>query len=75
MGIKSPRSKKPITTAVDLAVAALDGNPNPLDMDTRDIDPDPTSLDLVGSQQTETCPRPRLRDPGVCACGRLLRRS
>jgi len=75
MGTKSLPPKKPMRTAVELAVAALDGNPNPLDMDTRDIDPDPTSLDLVGSQQTETCPRPRRRDRGVCACGRLLRRS
>jgi len=34
-------------SAVALAVAALDGNPSPLDMDMRDIDPDPASLDLI----------------------------
>ena len=33
--------------AVELAVAALDGNPNPLDMEMEGIDPDPTSLDLT----------------------------
>lgn len=38
--------KTPMRSAVDLAVAALDGSPNPLDTDMRDIDPDRTSLDL-----------------------------
>ena len=47
MGTKSLRPKKPLRITVDLAVAALDGNPSPLDMDTRNIDPDPTSLDLT----------------------------
>jgi hypothetical protein len=75
MGTKSLPPNMSIRTAVDLAVAALDGNPNPLDMDLRDFDPAPTSLDLDGSQQTETCPRPRRRAPGRCVCGRLLRRS
>ena len=40
-------AKEPKESAVELAIAALDGNPNPLDMDTRGIDPDPTSLDLT----------------------------
>ena len=40
-------SKTPKKSAVELAVAALDGNPSPLDMDMRAIDPDPTSLDLA----------------------------
>ena len=75
MGTQSLPPKKPMRTTVDLAVSALDGNPNPLDMDMRDINPDPTSLDLVGSQQIETRPRPRRRDQGVCACGRLLPQS
>jgi hypothetical protein len=38
--------KKPEKSDVDLAVAALEGNPNPLDMDMKGIDPAPTSLDL-----------------------------
>ena len=33
--------------AVELAVGAVEGNANPLDMDMRDIDPAPTSLDLI----------------------------
>jgi hypothetical protein len=40
-------SKTPKKSAVELAVAALDGNPSPLDMDMRALDPDPTSLDLA----------------------------
>jgi hypothetical protein len=40
-------SKTPTEFVVDLAVAAVEGNPNPLDMDMRDIDPAPTSLDLT----------------------------
>ena len=39
--------KTPTEFVVELAVAALEGNPNPLDMDMRDIDPAPTSLDLT----------------------------
>jgi len=34
-------------TAVELAIAALDGNPNPLDMDMSDIGESPTDLDLT----------------------------
>jgi len=61
---------------VKLAIAAVEETPqpNPVDMDTRDIDPDPTSLDLDGSEETENCRKPRRRAPGRCACGRLLRR-
>jgi hypothetical protein len=40
-------AKEPKESAVDLAVAAVEGNPNPLDMDMRDIDPAPMSLDLT----------------------------
>jgi len=40
-------AKEPKEPAVDLAVAALDGNPNPLDMDMRDIGESPTDLDLT----------------------------
>ena len=44
---RNQQPKKPEKSAVELAVAALDGNPSPLDMDMRAIDPDPTSLDLA----------------------------
>jgi hypothetical protein len=35
----------------ELAVAALDGNPNPLDMDLSGIGESPSDLDLEGSQE------------------------
>ncbi len=47
MMARNPQPKKPEESAVELAVAALEGSPNPLDMDMRAIDPDPTSLDLA----------------------------
>lgn len=75
MAFRKPQPKKPEETALDLAVAAVEGNPNPLDMDMKGIDPAPTSLDLVGSQQAGTSPYPRGRAPRRCACGRLPPRS
>jgi hypothetical protein len=44
---RNQQPKKPEESAVELAVAALDGNPSPLDMDMTGIDPDPMSLDLA----------------------------
>jgi hypothetical protein len=55
MSIGKPQRKKPKESAVDLAIAALDGNPNPLDMDMSEVDPDPTSLDLPYEEHGETC--------------------
>ena len=46
MAVRNPQPKEPDKSAVELAVAALDGNPNPLDMDMSGITPAPTSLDL-----------------------------
>lgn len=53
-----PQPKKLIKPQVDLAVTALEGNPNPLDMDLKGIGPVPTSLDLVGTQESRTCSIP-----------------
>ena len=47
MGVKVPNLQDSKNTAVELAIAALDGNVSPLDMDMSGIDPDPTSLDLT----------------------------
>jgi hypothetical protein len=54
-------------TDVDLALAALDGNPNPLDMDTRDIDPDPTSLDMP-EEKCQTMRSPHRSHTAADAC-------
>jgi len=75
-------SKKPEKSAVDMAIAAVEGNPNPLDTDMNGIDPDPTSLDLNGSQNAEMCSNPlhsldpvaiRLEQRTVKALGRADR--
>jgi len=44
-------------SVVDIAVAALDGNPNPLDMPMEGIDPSPTSLDMLEGERQEMCSR------------------
>ena len=53
--------KMPKDSDVELAIAALDGNANPLDMDMSDIDPDPTSLDIIlpGKQDDRHAAAPR----------------
>ena len=38
--------KKPMEFVVELAVAALEGNTNPMDMDTKGIGDSPSDLDL-----------------------------
>ncbi len=47
MAFRKTQPKKPGNSVVELAIAALDGSPNPLDLDVRDLDPSPTSLDLA----------------------------
>jgi hypothetical protein len=44
---RNQQPKKPEKSAVDLAVAALDGNPSPLDMDMKGIGESPSDLDLT----------------------------
>ncbi|MGD0694786.1 MAG: hypothetical protein ABSB82_08010 [Terriglobia bacterium] len=64
-------------SAAELAVGALEGNPNPLDVDMGDVDFSPAILDLAGSpEEAETCPTPRCTrsDVDECIlCGQLLR--
>jgi hypothetical protein len=45
MAVIRPRPQKPMTTAVDLAIAALDGNLRPLDIEH--INPAPRPLKLT----------------------------
>ena len=47
MATRDQQPNKPGNPDADLAIAALDGNPNPLDQDMSAVDPDPTSLDLI----------------------------
>ena len=68
----SPRSrerKKPNRCPVTLAVAAVvDSNPSPLDLDVRDLDPSPASLDLPAREETSMCPHHRRSRPPLDAC-------
>jgi hypothetical protein len=70
--------KTPAISDVDLAIAALDGNPNPLDVDMSAVDPDPTSLDLPYEEHGETCSlcsRPAVDQCPECGsplCGNCL---
>jgi hypothetical protein len=57
MSIRKAQRKRLKESAVDLAIAALDGNPNPLDADMSEVDPDPTGLDLPYEEHRETCSR------------------
>ena len=72
MAVRNPQPKEPDKSAVELAVAALDGNPNPVDMDMNGIDPAPTSLDLPqegdGYFTGEMCSNPRCTRRTVDAC-------
>lgn len=59
-------SKKPKESVMDMAVAVLDGNPHPLDMEMEGIDPSPTSLDMPEEKYQEMCSR--CSRPAVDAC-------
>lgn len=61
-------SKKRRESIVELVVAALDGTPNPLDMDISGIDPDRTSLDLPEEKSQATCSNPRCLHAAVDRC-------
>ena len=55
-------------SVVELAVAALDGNANPLDADMGGIDTDPTSLDLDDVEEGGTCSDPQCTRSDVDEC-------
>src|ERR1035441_6926318 len=75
MVLKMHNCKKRKTNAVDLAVAALDGNPNPLDADMTAVDLHPGSLDLPQETYRAVSSKPRCccRVVNVCVeCGSSL---
>jgi hypothetical protein len=46
MMVRNRQRKMPTRCLVQLAIAALDGNPSPMEVEMGGIDPDPTSHDL-----------------------------
>ncbi|SPE34656.1 hypothetical protein SBA2_980011 [Acidobacteriia bacterium SbA2] len=72
MATRSPQPKRPIATDADLAIAAIEGNGRPLDLDAGDPDTSPTALTLPGTPEAGTC----RRHQWVCAnCGSPLRQN
>jgi hypothetical protein len=66
-------SRKLKKSGVALAIAALDGNPNPLDMDMSSVDTHPTGLDLPEEPYHEMCSRCSRPAVGACMeCGSRL---
>ena len=57
MAIRKAQPRKPNKSAVEMAVAAVEGNANPLDEDMSDVNPDRTSLDLPVEEHRESCSR------------------
>jgi hypothetical protein len=47
MVCKNLQSNKPTSADIEMAVRAVEGVPNAMDMDFSGVDPDPTSLDIV----------------------------
>jgi hypothetical protein len=56
---RNTQSRKPVRSAVEMAVAAVEDSPrpSPLDMDLRGIDPSPGALDLPVRGRPERCSR------------------
>lgn len=59
---------KPRITAVELAIAALDGNPNPLDMDFSSVGESRSDLDLDDADENGICSKPRRSHPSAETC-------
>jgi hypothetical protein len=69
MVVRNQPRKKPKTCRVQLAIGALEGSVHPLDLDVRNLDPSPTSLDLPATPEAATCSHHQY----VCAkCGAPL---
>ncbi len=66
--IRKPGPKRPENSAAEMAVGALDGNPNPLDVDMGGIDPHPASLDLPEEEFDEACSNPRCTRHALSGC-------
>jgi hypothetical protein len=74
MTANSPKLKRSMRTDVNLAIAAVEGRPNPLDdADLTKVNPDRTSLDLPDEGHQETCSRCGRPAVGRCTnCGSPL---
>ena len=46
MMLKNRQAKRPTTAEIEMALRAVEGIPNAMDMDLSGVDPEPTSLDI-----------------------------
>ena len=70
MAIRRHQRKEPKESALVLAIAAVEGQPNAMDMDMAGIDPSPGALDLPEQEQLGVCSRCGRRAVGRCPeCG------
>jgi hypothetical protein len=78
MATRGPRPNKTMRTAVDLAVAAVQGNPSVMDLPMAGFDPSPGALDLAENEVRERCSRcgrpaeDRCPECGCSLCKRCL---
>ncbi len=69
MNNRKPQRKIPVRSAVKMAIASVEGGVHPLDLNVRDLDPSPTSLDIDVGKDAAACTHHRY----VCAaCGQPL---
>lgn len=57
MVVRNRQADKPENRRVEMAVRAVEANYRPSDLEVRDLDPSPTSLDLPAIQETAMCVR------------------
>jgi hypothetical protein len=55
--VRDRRSRKTAESAVDLAIAAIEGQPNVMDMPMVGFDPSPGALDLPAQERRQVCVR------------------
>ena len=68
MAVRNRQHKKLAERTVDLAVAAVIGPPNVMDMPIGGFDPSPTALGLDDAEEAEICSNPHCCRPAVDAC-------
>lgn len=69
MVAKNQRCKKAEQSAIEMALAAIEGRPNPLDdPELRKVSPDPTSLDMPEEEYREVHSTLRHSHSHVDAC-------
>jgi hypothetical protein len=75
MMARNPHRKEPKECPVQLALGALEGHPNVMDLPMRGFDPSPTVLGLDDGYESEMRSTPRGTGPAVDVCSKCGRRA